>query len=180
MDHVRRIGQLRRRLTRAGLSGLLVTHLPDLRYLSGFTGSSAALAITRRAARLFTDGRYKAQAGEEVKGALVEIVGGSPAIAAVQWLAAQPGVEFAGFDPGWTSVAELARLKAALPSKLRRTFLSALAAPLVEPLRMVKDEEELALMSEAALIGCRLFERILGVIRPGIAEVEVAAELEFQ
>ncbi len=180
MDHVRRIGQLRRRLTRAGLSGLLVTHLPDLRYLSGFTGSSAALAITRRAARLFTDGRYKAQAREEVKGALVEIVGGSPAIAAVQWLAAQPGLEFAGFDPGWTSVAELARLKAALPSKLRRTFLSALAAPLVEPLRMVKDEEELALMSEAALIGCRLFERILGVIRPGIAEVEVAAELEFQ
>ena len=180
MDHVRRIGQLRRRLTRAGLSGLLVTHLPDLRYLSGFTGSSAALSITRRAARLFTDGRYKAQASEEVKSAQVEIVSNAPAIAAVQWLAAQPGVEFAGFDPAWTTVADLARFKAALPSKLRRTFLSALAAPLVEPLRMAKDSEELALMSKAALAGCRLFDHILTIIKPGIPELEVAAELEHR
>ena len=80
MDHARRIGLLRRRITKAGLSGLLVTHLPDLRYLSGFTGSSAALAVTRRSARLFTDGRYKAQAAEEVKGAKVEIVTGPPAV----------------------------------------------------------------------------------------------------
>ncbi len=101
---------------------MLVTHLPDLRYLSGFTGSSAALAITRRAARLFTDGRYTAQAAEEVKAAQVEIVAGSPAVSAVQWLAAQPGVEFAGFDPAWTTVAELARWKAALPARLRRSF----------------------------------------------------------
>jgi len=180
MDHVRRISQLRRRMNRAGFSGLLVTHLPDLRYLSGFTGSSAALAVTRRAARLFTDGRYKAQAADEVKGAKVEIVSSGPAISAVQWLVAQPGVAIAGFDPAWTSVAELARLRSALPSKLRRTFLSALSAPLVEPLRLVKDEEELELMSNAALVGCGLFEYILGVIRPGITEMEVAAGLEYQ
>ena len=71
MDYARRIGLLRRRITKAGLTGLLVTHLPDIRYLAGFTGSSAALAVTRRAARLFTDGRYRAQAAEEVKGAHV-------------------------------------------------------------------------------------------------------------
>ena len=103
VDHFRRIGLLRRRLTKAGLHGLLVTHLPDLRYLSGFTGSSAALAVTRRTARLFTDGRYKTQAAEEVSVAQVEIVASSPAVAAVQWLAAQPGVEFAGFDPAQTT-----------------------------------------------------------------------------
>jgi Xaa-Pro aminopeptidase len=180
VDHLRRIGQLRRRLTRAGLPGLLVTHLPDLRYLSGFTGSSAALAITGRAARLFTDGRYIVQTAEEVTAAQVQIVSTTPAVAAVQWLAAQPGVEFAGFDPVWTSVAELARWKAALPSRFRRTFLSALAAPLVEPLRWVKDEDELALMIEAALVGCKLFDHILGFIRPGLAEFEVAGELEHQ
>jgi len=178
VDHIARIGRLRRRLTKAGLSGLLVTHLPDLRYLSGFTGSSAALAVTRRAARLFTDGRYTAQAADEVKSANVQIISGSPAVAAVQWLAAQPGAETAGFDPAWTSVAELTRLKAALPTKLRRSFLSPLAAPLVEPLRNIKDDEELAVMSEAALIGCKLFEHILGFLRPGRKEIEVAAELE--
>ena len=180
MDHFRRIGLLRRRLTKAGLHGLLVTHLPDLRYLSGFTGSSAALAVTRRSARLFTDGRYKTQAAEEVTVAQVEIVASSPAVAAVQWLAAQSGVEFAGFDPTQTSVANLARYRAALPSRLRRSFLSALAAPLIMPLRQIKDEDELALMIEAALTGCKLFEQILGFIRPGLAEFEVAAELEHQ
>jgi Xaa-Pro aminopeptidase len=180
MDHIRRIGQLRRRLTRAGLHGLLVTHLPDLRYLCGFTGSSAALAVTHRAVRFFTDGRYEAQAAEEVEAARVQIISGSAAVAAVEWLAAEPGVDFAGFDPAWTTVAELDRWKGALPSRVRRSFLSALAAPLVEPLRRVKDEEELALMREAAQVGCKLFDHMLGFIRPGIAEIEVAAELEHQ
>ena len=180
MDYLRRIGLLRRRLTKAGLQGLLVTHLPDLRYLCGFTGSSAALAITRRSARLFTDGRYTAQAAEEVSAAQVQIVSSSPSVAAVQWLAAQLGVEFAGIDPARTSVADLARWRDALPARLRRSFLSILTAPLVEPLRWVKDEDELALMIEAALVGCKLFEHILGFIRPGLQEFEVAAELEHQ
>ena len=167
-------------MTRAGLPGLLVTHLPDLRYLSGFTGSSAALAITRRVARLFTDGRYTTQAAQEVSAAKVEIVSGSPAVHAAQWLAAQPGVDLAGIDPAWTTVADLARWRSALPARLRRPFLQPLAAPLVEPLRMVKDEDELTVMIEAALLGCRLFDHILGFLRPGIAEFEVAAELEHQ
>ena len=180
MDHFRRIGALRRKLTRTGLHGLVVTHLPDLRYLSGFTGSSAALAITRRSARLFTDGRYTTQAAEQVQAAKVAIVPGAPATNAVQWLAAQPGVEVAGFDPAWTTVAELARWKDALPPRLRRTFLSALPAPLVEPLRRIKDEDELSIMVDAAMVGSKLFEQILGFIRPGIQEIEVAAELEYQ
>ena len=167
-------------MTRAGFPGLLVTHLPDVRYLCGFTGSSAALAITRRVARLFTDGRYTAQAAEEVSAARVEIVSSAPAVHAAQWLAAQSGVSLAGFDPAHTTVAELARLRAALPASLRRAFLQALPVPLVEPLRMVKDEDELTLIVEAALLGCRLFDHILSFLRPGLAEFEVAAELEHQ
>ena len=167
-------------MTRAGFPGLLVTHLPDVRYLCGFTGSSAALAITRRVARLFTDGRYTAQAAEEVSAARVEIVSSAPAVHAAQWLAAQSGVSLAGFDPAHTTVAELARLRAALPASLRRAFLQALPVPLVEPLRMVKDEDELTLIVEAALLGCKLFDHILSFLRPGLAEFEVAAELEHQ
>ena len=180
MDHYRRIGALRRKITRAGLSGLVVTHLPDIRYMSGFTGSSATLAVTSRSVRLFTDGRYTAQAAEEVSAAKFEIVSGPPAVGAVQWLAAQPGATMAGFDPAWTTVAELARWKAALPSSLRRSFLAALPASLVQQLRRVKDEDEIAIMAEAALVGCRLFEHMLGFIRPGLREIEVAAELEYQ
>jgi Xaa-Pro aminopeptidase len=182
VEHLRRIGALRRKLTRTGLSGLLVTHLPDLRYLCGFTGSSAALAVTRRAARMFTDGRYIAQANAEVQGAQIEIVTRAPAIVAVEWLAAQLGSvpQFAGFDPAFTSVADLERWKFALPTKLRRSFLTPIVAPLVEPLRLIKDEDELRIMREAALLGCRLFDHVLGYLRPGLREIEVAAELEHQ
>ena len=180
MDHSRRIGQLRRRLTRAGLSGLLVTHLPDVRYLSGFTGSSAALAVTRRAARLFTDGRYTAQAAQEVSAAQIDIVSGAPAVRAAEWLAAQSGVTAAGFDPANTTVADHSRLRAALPASLRRAFLVPLAAPIVEPLRLIKDEDELDIMRKAALDGCRLFDHMLSFLRPGLHEFEVAAELEYQ
>ena len=180
MDHSRRFGQLRRRLNSAGVSGLLVTHLPDVRYLCGFTGSNAVLAITRRAARLFTDGRYRTQAAEEVKVAKVEIVTGAANVAAVQWLSAQAGTESAGFDPARTTVSELANWKAGLASGLRRKFLVPLAEPLVETLRTVKDEDELALMREAARLGCRLFDHVLTFLRPGLREVDVAAELEHR
>jgi Xaa-Pro aminopeptidase len=180
VDHSRRFGLLRRRLTGAGVSGLLVTHLPDVRYLCGFTGSSSALAITRRVARLFTDGRYRTQAADEVKAAKVEIVSGAPAATAVQWLSAQPGVESTGFDPARTTVAELTRLKAGLASKLRRRFLVPLDTPLVETLRLAKDEDELSIMREAALLGCRLFDHVLAFLRPGLREIDVAAELEHQ
>ena len=164
----------------ADVSGLLVTHLPDVRYLSGFTGSSAALGVTRRAARLFTDGRYKSQAAEEVQAAKVEIVTGAPALSALQWLSAQPGMETVGFDPAWTSVAELSRWKSGLASGLRRKFLVPLQEPLVETLRLVKDPDELVIMREAALLGCRLFDHILEFLRPGLREIDVAAELEHQ
>jgi Xaa-Pro aminopeptidase len=174
------MGALRRKLTRAGLPGLLITHLPDLRYVCGFTGSSAALAVTRRAARLFTDGRYTAQAAAETKAARVQIVSNPPAVAAVQWLAAQPAVELAGFDPARTTVADLTRWKAALPYRLRRSFLCSLPAGFVEPLRQVKDDDELDVMQEAALIGCRLFDHIVSYIKPGVSEIEIAAELEHQ
>jgi len=165
------------------LSGLLVTHLADVRWLCGFTGSSAALAVTRRGARLFTDGRYTAQAAAEVYSAKVEIVPSAPAVAAVQWLAAQvaavDGAASVGFDSAHTSVAELERLKAALPAGLRRKLLVPVKS-LVEPLRWLKDEDELAVMAEAAKLGDDLFVHLLGVIRPGLTEVAVAAELEYQ
>jgi Xaa-Pro aminopeptidase len=77
-------------------------------------------------------------------------------------------------------VAELSRWKASLSSCVRKGFLSDLSEPLVQPMRMVKDADELAIMSKAALIGCRLFEHILVVLRPGLREIDVAAELEHK
>jgi Xaa-Pro aminopeptidase len=187
---LRRISALRRRMAAVPVPALLVTNLPDVRYLSGFTGSNAALAITRRAVRLFTDGRYITQAAEEtLPGVKIEIVSSSASVAAVQWLAAQLGdqgsadksaqVLQVGFDAAHTTVTELERWRMALPAKLRRKLLVPVPS-LVEPLRHLKDEDELAIMAEAAALGDSLFTHILTVIRPGISEAAIAAELEYQ
>lgn len=184
---------LRRRMAAVPVPALLVTNLPDVRYLSGFTGSNAALAVTRRAARLFTDGRYTTQAAEEVRaagsGVKVAIVPSAASAAAVQWLAAQLGEQTSsgksalplqvGFDAAHTTVAELERWRSALPARLRRKLLAPVQS-LVEPLRWLKDEEELAIMAEAAALGDQLFAHILTVIRPGVPEAAIAAELEYQ
>ena len=86
MDHAVRIQRLQSELEENDLHALLVTHLPNVRYLCGFTGSAAALLVAARETVLFTDGRYRTQAKEEVKGARVFVARKSPLVAAAEWL----------------------------------------------------------------------------------------------
>src|ERR1700754_2553124 len=81
----------------AGVDGLLVTHLPDVRYLCGFTGSNAALVIAGGRAVLFTDGRYTAQAKDEAAGTRVVIAKKAVVTAACEWMF-ESGVRRCGFD----------------------------------------------------------------------------------
>ncbi len=162
------------------IAALLVTHLPDVRYLCGFTGSNAALAITQKAALLVTDGRYTAQAAAQVTGAEVRVARGSAAAEACRWLAATR-VKHAHYDAEATTVSALHAMQAAVKGGTRhaRGFFVALASPLVAEQRMVKDAAEIEAMAAAAALGVRLFEQVLGFLRPGIAESAVAAELEY-
>lgn len=156
---------------------LLVTHLPDVRWLSGFTGSNAAFAVTPGKAVLFTDGRYTVQAREEVRGARVVIAKKSALQEACAYLAG--AASKACFDPEHTTVADLDSMRAGLSPKIRRGFFIPLKAPLVSALRMVKDEGELAVIAEAASLGCTLFEAVLPRIDAGMTEIAIAGELEF-
>jgi len=163
----------------AGVDALLVTHLPDVRWLSGFTGSNAALALANRPqsrAVLFTDGRYTTQAKAEAAGVRVAISMKPAAVAACEWMA-EAGVRRCGFDRTQTTVAALDGLRAAVPGRRRRGMFVALE-PLVAKLREVKDAGEIEKMRAAAALGCRLFERMLGYMQPGMTEMAVAAELE--
>ena len=180
MNHPLRITRLRRQLTRAGFPALLVTHLPDIHYLSGFTGSSAALLVTRKAVRLYTDSRYRDQAAHEAQSARVEIVAGPPALAALRWLATQPAPGPVAYEPAHVTLSEFEAWRQALPSNLRRSLLKPIAPPILEPLRHIKDEDEIILMRQAAALGCTVFEHMLGFLQPGLTELAVAAELEYQ
>jgi len=158
------------------IDGLLVTHLPDVRYLSGFTGSSAALLLAGGKATLFTDGRYTAQAKAEAVGTKVVIVPkGTLAVACEAAVAA--GVKHCSFDASHTTVAVLEAMRQAVPGKVRRSFFVP-SGPVVAGLRELKDETEIEIMRRAALAGCGLFDRMLGFIRSGLTEIQVAAELE--
>ena len=163
--------------TITGADALLVTHAADIRYLSGFTGSSGALALAAGRAALFTDGRYRTQAREECPGLRVVIGNGSAAVRAVEWLL-PAGVRRCAFDAGQTSVAALDAWRKALPGKLRRSFFLVGAWP-VAKLREVKDDAEAARLRLAAALGCRLFDGLLKYIRPESTEMQVAAQLEY-
>jgi Xaa-Pro aminopeptidase len=178
MNHARRLRELRRRMAAANVESLLVTHLPDVRYLCGFAGSNAALAITRSKAVLFTDGRYIVQAKQQTQSARVVIAKLSALREACAFLAGT-GVAHAAFDPSFTTVAALDSMRAALPAKRRRSFFTAAKSSFVADQRMVKDDDELLRMREAALLGCRLFEQILPKFGAGVRETEIAAELEY-
>jgi Xaa-Pro aminopeptidase len=169
----------------AGVDALLVTHLPDVRYLCGFTGSSAALILTNGASRravLFTDGRYTAQAKAEAAGTRVSIAP-KPMQAACDWLV-KSRVKRCGFDAAQTTIAALAAMRKAVAEAAKAAKSKAAAAkfvavkPLVARLREIKDAEELQRMRSAAAMGCMIFDHILGFLQPGMAETAVAAELE--
>ncbi len=169
---------VRRSMAEQGIEALAVMHLPDVRWLCGFTGSNAALAVTAKQAALFTDGRYTAQAREETRGARVTIAEKS-ALKECCALLAESAAK-AWFDPQHTTVADLALMRSGVDGKKSKGFFVPLEKPLVSALRMVKDTGELQLMTRAAAVGCTLFETMLPRIEAGMTEVALAAELEFE
>src|SRR5437868_3931931 len=161
------------------LDVLLVTHLPNVRYLCGFTGSNGVLAIGGRGAVFFTDGRYTEQARSEVVGARVVIPRQPAMAAAAKWVSQRSSKQRAGlwvgFEAEHLTVAARASLEKLLPSKVRLRATSGV----VERERMVKDADELERIRAAVRLGDSLFDCAVKTIRPGIAESEVAAELEY-
>jgi Xaa-Pro aminopeptidase len=178
MDHKGRQTRLRRVLARNRLNALLVTHLPNIRYLSGFTGSAGVLLISEDKSVLFTDGRYKEQARQEAEGTRIVIGRKSALVAAGEWLSANArtmGVKTLGTETRHMTVAERRQLQTVLPANLRLRE----APPLIEEARIIKESEELDCLRAAVRLGSSLFDVALKMIRPGKKEVEVAAEMEY-
>jgi len=179
MDYKGRQRRLRESLPSNRLDGLLVTHLPNIRYLCGFTGSAGALFVSDAKSVLFTDGRYRTQARAEVQGGKVVIGKKGPLAACAEWLRANKSRSRMrrriGIESEHFTVAERSRLAAMVP----RDSLLRPAPALIERSRTVKDAEEIEQIQSAVLLGADLFDVILKMTRPGVKESEVAAELEY-
>jgi Xaa-Pro aminopeptidase len=181
MNYPSRQKKLQANLAPSRLDALLVSHLPNIRYLCGFTGSAAALLVSEKSAVFFTDGRYTTQARQEVRGARVVIARKAPLLAAAEWLAARPGRICGkgrfrlGIEGHSLSLEDYGRLTSTLGS----SFRVCQAPPLIEEARAVKDPQEIEHIRAAAALGASLFDRILRSLKPGVTETAAAAELEY-
>lgn len=169
-----RSAKLRSELAARSLDGLIISKPENRAYLSGFTGSAGVLLITKRSAYLVTDFRYTEQATAQAP-AFTVVKFAATGSTTVAELCAKEQVHRLGFEGDFLTVDEFLVLE-----KLHqgRDLLS--VSGLVEALRMIKDEAEIAIMRRAAQITDEGFMHILKFIQTGMTEREVALELEFQ
>src|SRR5271170_3496280 len=161
------------RLGKSRLGCLLVTRPANWYYLTGFTGESGALVVSRRGNTLITDGRFTAQARGEMSGVRIVQQKGSLVAAVGEFLRGAGNV---GFDASHITVAQLLALRRAGGRRLRWVP----SPGHVEELRCRKDPQELAKMRLAAILAGKVLEGALKMLKPGVRELEIAAEIEYQ
>lgn len=171
-----RLGRLRLSFSGLGVDALLVTHLPNIHYLCGFTGSAGMLLVDSSSAILFTDSRYTFQARQEVSSARVRICKHGLLRAAAKVLRARKGPCRVGYSPGQVTFAQNQALEAGSGSRVRW----ATDGGSVESLRAVKEPAELNVLQEAADIISAVFSQVLRGIRPGVTELVLAGEIEHE
>ena len=155
-----------------GLDGLLVTHLPNIRYLTGFTGSAAMLVVRADATILITDFRYATQAPSEAgSAAVVEVDQKSVWERLGRVLSAAP-IETLGIEGHSLTVRDAERVGALTRARVVPT------ADLVERLRVAKAPEEVAAIETAAALAQDALAEVLPSVRIGQTELDVAAALE--
>lgn len=173
-QHARRIGVLLEGLVAAHLDGLLLTSLPNIRYLTGFSGTSALLFVSHRESVLITDFRYQTQVRDEVaEGVRVVIEAQSLWTGLWTQLAGQPSATVIGFESAHLLHRDFQRL---LEQGARYQWRPTL--DLVERLRERKDDGEVALIARAAEVACAALGAAIAEVRAGMTEFAVAGLLE--
>ena len=163
------------KLREAKLDCLLIGHPGNWFYLTGFTGESGVLVVSRKETALVTDGRFSVQGREETSGVLILLQKGSLFESVGQFVKGTPWRRV-GFDPTQITVAQLEGVRKATGTRLRWVP----APGMVEALRMRKDGAELAQMRKAAILAGEVVQGAIALLKPGIREFEVAAEIEYQ
>jgi Xaa-Pro aminopeptidase len=155
------------------IDALLVYQPENRRYISGFTGSEAMLFITQDRAVLATDSRYWEQAEREAPEFSLFKIKTKYVTEMDDILAAAGNPQRIGFESTFITVDQLDQLTEAAPD-----VEWVATKDLVENLRIVKDEGEIALMRRAARIADEGVEFLCKTLRPGMTEREAAWELE--
>ena len=167
--------RLTRRLPDAGIDALLITDLVNVRYLTGYTGSSGIALVGDGARTFITDFRYVEQAAEEVDPTFDRRRAAQRLTEGVEQ-ALPEGELRLGFEAAHMSVSEHAQLRELLPARIELIATSGL----VEELRAVKEPEEVAAIKAATALADEAFAHLLAGGLRGHTERELALQLEYE
>lgn len=168
----KRVESLRQLMKQEEIPAILVTSPYNLRYLTNFTGTTGLALITADRAFFVTDFRYMEQVAKQVEGyEFVQNKG--PIMAEVARLIDELALDEVAFEEDYVSFATYSELV-----ELFNCDLTPLAG-LMESLREVKDDAEVAIMQKAIDIADAAFTHILDYIKVGMTEIQVANELDF-
>ena len=164
---------LREALAERSLDAVVVTAATNIRYLSGFTGSSGTVVVRGEITTLITDGRYRAWAAEQTgaHGGVIEVVI-APGKGRAALQECLDGAESIGLESEHISWADATELTEFLGSERVEA-----TAGLIEGLREIKSDAEVLNLRAAAEIGDVALDRLADDLRPGISEIEVARRL---
>lgn len=157
------------------LDAVLVSDGYNMRYLSGFTGATGYLLITKNSKTLFTDSRYTIAATMQAPDyTVVEVDAARDYCKVINQVLSAEEIVTLGFEANQVRYSTYQNLKERLVAK----ELVPLGGELAD-LRRIKTAEEISLHRQAEHIGDIAFEEILKELKPGVTELEVAAKLEY-
>lgn len=167
-----KLTKLREGMKEKGIEALLVTSPYNLRYISNFTGTTGLCVITVDKAYFVTDFRYTEQVATQAVGFQI-ITNVGPIFDEVAKLLDKNKIQTLGFEEDFVTYSTFELLEKIIPSELIPV------KGLIEELREVKDETEIETIKKACSISDAAFKFILGEIKPGMSEIEVANLLDF-
>ena len=167
-----RIDRIKKVLRENHLDGILITSLENIHYLSGFTGSDAALVMTENKGYFLTDSRYTTQAGEEVSG--FELIEYKKKVEGLSDLMNELGLRGIGFEAQNLTYGTHKELAEKVSGG---EFIS--IDERVRNIRAVKDDEEIERIKRSIDIASKSLRENLWRVKPGSQEREIALELEF-
>jgi Xaa-Pro aminopeptidase len=169
-----RLAALRESMRTGHIDALLLLSIPNVRYLTGFSGSSALLVVTAADVQLLTDFRYETQAAAEA-GDVAQVHIEPSSLWTGLWALLQKttGIEVIGFESAHIIHRDFQRL---LTDGARWQWRPQIG--LVEALREIKDSGEVALIREAGAMATRALSRTLESVKAGLSELQIAGILE--
>jgi len=188
---IARLAKARASIRALALDAFVVSHLPNIRYLTGFNGTAGLIVLTADECRLIVDFRYRAAARALVAShaALAEhirlVVPEQSYDETLTDVLGDIGARRIGIEAAWMPVSRFNTLSAALadsaPTPLRSPDACPALVPterVIERARIVKDEEEVAKFREAGRLIGEAAARAVALVQPGRTEIDVAAELD--